>query len=77
MGSRSPLRGRDNFEGGERPIVKCRDTYNAESIEMPFGPQARMVRRNPVLDGGLAVLRDVAMATNFWDAICCNWLCGL
>jgi len=27
-----------------------------------------------VLDGGPGVLRDVAMATNFWDAIGYNWL---
>jgi len=32
---------------------------------MPFGLWARMGRRNHVLDGGPAVLRDVAMATNF------------
>jgi len=36
----------------------------AEPIEMPFGLWARMGRSNHVLDGGLAVLRDVAMATN-------------
>jgi len=32
---------------------------------MPFGFWAWMGRRNHVLDGGPAVLRDVAMATNF------------
>ena len=32
---------------------------------MPFGLWARMGCRNHVLDGGPAVLRDVAMATNF------------
>jgi len=32
---------------------------------MPFGLWARIDRRNHVLDGGPAVLRDVAMATNF------------
>jgi len=37
----------------------------AEPIEMPFGLWARMGRRNHALDGGPAVLRDVAMATNF------------
>jgi len=37
----------------------------AESIEMPFGLWARMGPKNCVLDGGPAVLRDVAMATNF------------
>jgi len=28
-----------------------------------------------VLDGGPAVLRDVAMATNFGTKIAINWLC--
>jgi len=32
---------------------------------MPLGLWARMGRRNYVLDGGTAVLRDVAMETNF------------
>ena len=32
---------------------------------MPFGLWAGMGRRNHVLDGGSAVLRGVAMATNF------------
>jgi len=40
----------------------------AEPIEMSFGFWAQMGRRNHVLDGGPAVLRDVAMATNLrWD----------
>jgi len=37
----------------------------AAQIEMPFGLRAWMGRKNHVLDGGPAVLRDVAMATNF------------
>jgi len=37
----------------------------AEPIEMPFGFWVRMGRRNRMLDGGPAVLRDVAMATSF------------
>ena len=37
----------------------------AEPIEMLFGLWARMGCKNHVLDGGLAELRDVAMATNF------------
>ena len=37
----------------------------AAPIEMPFGLWARMGPRNHVLDGGPAVLRDVAMATIF------------
>ena len=32
---------------------------------MPFGLWARIGRRNHVLDGGPAVLRDVAITTNF------------
>jgi len=32
---------------------------------MMFGLWAQMGRRNRVLDGGPAVLKDVAMATNF------------
>jgi len=35
----------------------------AAPVEMPFGFWARMDRRNHVLDGGPAVLKDVAMAT--------------
>ena len=27
-----------------------------------------------MLDGGSQVLRDVAMAKKFWDAICRNWI---
>jgi len=37
----------------------------AEPIDMSFGLWARMGPRNHVLDRGPAVLRDVAMATNF------------
>jgi len=37
----------------------------AEPIKMPFGLWAWMGRRNCVLDGGPAVLRNVAMATNY------------
>jgi len=47
--------------------VICAKT--AEPIEMPFGLWARMSGRNHVLDGGLAVPRDVAMATNFGTKI--------
>jgi len=64
--------GMGNFEGQKgRPIVTYRDTAvvcakTAERIEMPVEFfWARMGRRNHVLDGGPAVLRDVAMATNF------------
>ena len=42
---------------------------------MPFGLRARMGRRNHVLDGGPAVLMDVAMATNFGTKLAINWLC--
>ena len=64
--------GRGNFEGRKgRPIVKYRGHYvvicakTAEPIEMPFGLWAWINPRNHLLDGGPAVLRDVAMATNF------------
>jgi len=33
---------------------------------MPFGLWAPMGSRTRLLDGSLQVLRDVAMATNFW-----------
>jgi len=62
--------GRDNFEGEGVPIVKYGDTAvicasTVKPIEIPFRLWARMGRRNHVLDGGPAVLRDVAMATTF------------
>ena len=59
-----------NFDGEKgRPIVKYWDTLRSSVQkwlnQIPFGLWARMGRRNHVLDGGPAVLRDVAMATNF------------
>jgi len=54
-------------------VVICAIT--AEPVEMPFGLWARMGRRNHVLDGGLEMLRDVAMATKFGTKIAINWLC--
>ena len=45
----------------------------AAPIEMPFGLWAWMGRRNHVLDDGPAVLRDVAIATNFGTKIAINW----
>jgi len=58
------------LRGKGRPIVQYRDTAvpcakTAEPTEMPFGLWAWMGPRNHVLDGGPAVLRDVAMETNF------------
>ena len=53
--------------------VSCAKT--AEPIEMPFGLWARMGPRNHVLDGGPAVLRVVAIATNFGTNVAINWLC--
>ena len=44
-------------------MVPCAKT--AESIEMPFGLWARIGPGNHVLGGAPAVLRDVAMTTNF------------
>ena len=54
-------------------MVPCAKT--AEPIEMPFGFWARMGPRNHVLDGGPAVLRDVAMGTKFGTKIAISWLC--
>ena len=71
-----------NFRGGVHPppaggvnksLVSPAKT--AAPIVMPFGLRARISPRNHVLDGGLAVLRDVAMATNLWTNIAINWLC--
>jgi len=46
----------------------------AEPIEMLFGLWARMAQ-GIVLDGGPQMLRDVAMATNFWHSTGYNfWL---
>ena len=63
--------GRGNLEA--RYIVNYRDRRSAvfcaktaELIEMPFGVLARMGPGNHVLDDGPDVLKDVAMATNFW-----------
>jgi len=44
-------------------VVICAKT--AEPNQMPFGLWAGIDRRSHVLDGGPAVLRYVAMATNF------------
>jgi len=43
---------------------------------MPFGLWARMGRRNHVLDKGSAVLRDVAMLTNFGMQFAINGFVG-
>ena len=47
----------------------------AAPIEMPFGLRTRVSTKNHVFDGGSAVLRDVAMATNFGTNIAIKWLC--
>jgi len=49
----------------------------AAPIEMPFGLRTRVSPRNHVLDGGPAVLRDVAvaMATSFGTNIAIKWFC--
>jgi len=44
-------------------VVNCAKT--AEPVEMPFGLWAGMCPRKHVLDGGPAVLSDVAITTNF------------
>ena len=43
--------------------MSCTET--AEPIDLLFGLWIRTGPRNHVLDGGPAVLREVAMATNF------------
>ena len=72
--------GRGNFVEGRASHCKVLGhsaviCATAEPTEMPFGLLARMGRRNHVLDGGPAVLRDVAMATNFGTKIAIHWLC--
>jgi len=52
----------------------------AELIEMLFGLWAQIGPQNQVLDGGPQVLRDVAMATNFWLSTGClilGWVFGV
>jgi len=44
--------------------VNCAET--AEPIDLLFGLWSGIGPRNHVLDGGPAVLRDVAMATNYY-----------
>jgi len=69
MGVQIP-HGKGQISGGKgHPVVKYRDTVvhcakTAEPMEMLFGLWARKGRRNRVR-WGPAVLRDVAMATNF------------
>ena len=70
MGSRSPM-GRGNFEAAKgAPHCKVQGhsavicAITAKPIKMPLGLWAQMGPRNHVLDGGPAVLRDIAMATN-------------
>jgi len=68
------------LRGKGQPIVKYRDTLRscakmAEQMKMPYGLWTRVGRRNHVLDRGPAVLRDVAMATNFGTKIAIKWLC--
>jgi len=48
----------------------------AEAMAMPFGFGAWMGHRNHVLDGGPAVLRDVAMATSFGKQCAINGFVG-
>ena len=79
-----PPLGRGSFGGKGRPVVKYRDTLrssvqkrlNRSRCRLGCVLRARMGRRNHVLDGGPAVLTDVAMATNFGTQFAI-WLCGL
>ena len=81
MGSRSPHE-KKQYLGRKRAshckvqghsTVICAKT--AELIEMPLGLWARMGPSNHVLDGGPQVLRDVAIATNFWLLMDYNFGC--
>jgi len=68
--------GRGNFwgKGAYRDTaVTC--AKMAEPFAIPFGLWARVGPSNHVLDGGPQVLRDVAMATNFWLLIGYNIGC--
>jgi len=69
------MTGKGQFLGRERASHCKIWTHSAaicaktiEPIEMPFGVWAWMGQRNHVLDGGPAVLRDVAMATTNFRA---------
>jgi len=57
-------KGASHCEVEGHSTVICAKT--AEPIEMPFGLWVRMGPGNHVLDAGPQVLRDVAIATNFW-----------
>jgi len=64
---------------GERG-APYRDTLQPSVQKRPnrsrcrLGFWARMGPKNHVLDGGPAVLRDIAMTTNFGTNIAINWL---
>jgi len=54
-------------------MVICAKT--AEPMEMPFGLWAWMGPKNYVLDRSPQMLRDVAIATNFWLLMDYNFGC--
>ena len=79
-GPYSPI-GRGNFLGGKwRCIVKYRYTLQSfvqkrlNQLRRPLGSGLRWAQ-GIVLDGGPQVLRDIAMATNFWLSLGYNFGC--
>jgi len=58
-----------------RSVILVSPAKTAAPIEMPFGLRTRVSPRNHLLDGGPAVLRDVAMATTFWLLMGYNFSC--
>ena len=76
MGSRSPT-----WEGAKgHPIVKYRDTLRSSVQKWLNQSRCRLGcglgwAQGIVLDGGPQVLRDVAMATNFWPLMGYNFGC--
>jgi len=69
MGVQIP-HGKGNFE-----IVKYRDILRSSVQKRLNQSRCRLGFRNHVLDDGPAVLREVAMATNFGTKIAINRLC--
>ena len=56
-------KGSPHFKVYALSAVSCAET--AEPIDLLFGLWTRIGTRNHVLDGGPAVMKDVAMATNY------------
>ena len=79
-GGPDPPMPRGNFEEKGRPIVKYRDTLQSSVQKRLNRSRCRLGcglgwEVAVVLDGGPAMLRDIAMATNFGTKIAISWLC--